>query len=73
MMKYMPKNPIIRWGIIGLIACALLWISFEFLKFVKPALPYAAGVAVLMIIAGTFWEMKKPKDNPPPAATGSEV
>ncbi|MBX3118946.1 MAG: hypothetical protein KF784_07750 [Fimbriimonadaceae bacterium] len=64
----MPKNQIIRWGIIGLIACVLLWAGNKFLIFVEPALPYAAGVALLMIVVGTFWEMRKAKLTPDGAA-----
>lgn len=72
MMKHMPKNQLIRWGIIGLIACALLWAGNKFLIFVEPALPYAGGVALLMIIVGTFWEMRKPKPMAEEAKTEGE-
>ncbi len=68
----MPNNKVLRWGIIGLVATVLLWVGFEFLKFVKPALPYAAGLSVLMIIGAVIYEMKKPKVEAGDAAVSGE-
>jgi hypothetical protein len=75
----MPKNRWIYWGVVVLVATALLWIGAELTKRIEWILPYTAGVAVLMIVGGFVYEwwrsgqMGPPpatKSNEPPAITG---
>lgn len=55
----MPNNRIIYWGIVVLVATVLLWIGAELTKRVEWALPYAAGLGVLMVVSGFIYELWK--------------
>lgn len=55
----MPKNRLIYIGVLIIAACALLFVAFQFTKFVQPVLPWALGVGILFIVIGILWEAKK--------------
>ncbi len=55
----MPNNRVIYWGIVVLVATALLWIGAELTKRIQWMLPYAGGVGVLMIAGGFVYELWK--------------
>lgn len=58
----MPKNRLIYIGVLVVAASALLYLSYVFTNFVRPAVPYAAGVGVVLILAGVFMEIGKSKN-----------
>jgi hypothetical protein len=53
----MPNNRIIYWGVVVLVATALLWVGAELSRRIEWALPYAAGAGVLMIVSGSIYEI----------------
>jgi uncharacterized membrane-anchored protein len=53
----MPNNRVIYWGIIVLVATALLWIGAELSKRLEWLLPYAAGTGVVLIVLGAIYEL----------------
>lgn len=64
----MPKNRVIYFGILILVASALLWLGAQLTKRIEWMLPYAAGIGLLMVIAGVVYEArngfgKKPEDD----------
>ena len=59
----MPNNRIIYWGIVVLVATVLLWIGAELTKRVEWALPYAAGLGVLMVVSGFIYELWKSRSG----------
>jgi len=59
----MPKNRLIYIGVLVIAACTLLYVAFQFTKFVQPILPYALGVGIVMVVGGFFWEAKKGSAN----------
>jgi hypothetical protein len=64
----MPNNRVIYWGIVVLVTTVLLWIGAELTKRIEWVLPYAAGVGVLMVIAGfayELWKQRAPKPEEP--------
>jgi hypothetical protein len=52
----MPKNQLIYYGLILLIGTMGLWIGIELAVRVRWLLPYLAGVAIIMIAIGVFYE-----------------
>ncbi len=70
----MPNNRVIYWGVVALVATALLWIGAELTKRIAWILPYTAGAAILMIVAGFIHEWWRSGRPGPPSAgsTGSE-
>jgi len=64
----MPNNRVIYWGIVVLVTTVLLWIGAELTKRIEWVLPYAAGVGVVMVIAGftyELWKQRVPKPEGP--------
>jgi hypothetical protein len=55
----MPNNRVIYWGIVVLVITVLLWIGAEVIKRIEWILPYAAGIGVLMVVAGFIYEFWK--------------
>ncbi len=55
----MPNNRVIYWGIVVLVVTVLLWIGAELIKRIEWILPYAAGIGVLMVVAGFIYELWK--------------
>ena len=53
----MPKNRIIYFGVLLLVITVLLWIGAEFTRRVESLFPYAAGLAVALILAGAIQEV----------------
>lgn len=62
----MPNNRVIYWGVVLLVATALLWIGAELTKRIVWILPYTAGVAVLMIVGGFIYEWWRTGRPTPP-------
>lgn len=70
----MPKNRVIRVGIVVLAATVLLWIGAELTKRIEGLLPHSGGVAVAMIVGGFVYELWKSRcagstGAPPPNPT----
>jgi hypothetical protein len=55
----MPKNRLIYVGVLVIAACALLFVADKFTTWVRPAVPYALGAGIIMVVGGIFWEAKK--------------
>ena len=55
----MPKNRLIYYGLILLIGTLGLWIGIELARRIIWLLPYLGGVAVIMIVAGVFYEAQR--------------
>jgi hypothetical protein len=53
----MPNNRIIYFGVVLLVATALLWIGTELTKRIEWLLPYLAGASVLLIVSGFVQEL----------------
>lgn len=69
----MPNNRVIYWGVVVLVATALLWIGAELTRRIVWILPYTAGAAVLMIVAGfihEWWRSGRPGPPPAPGKSG---
>jgi hypothetical protein len=71
----MPNNRVIYWGVVALVATALLWIGAELTRRIEWILPYTAGASILMIVGGFIHEWwrsgrpgpaRNPKDAEPP-------
>ncbi len=65
----MPKNRVIYWGIVILIATVLLWIGAELTKRIEWLLPYTGVLGVAMIVGGfvyELWKGRAGKSNSPP-------
>jgi hypothetical protein len=71
----MPKNQLIYYGLILLIGTMGLWIGIELAVRVRWLLPYLAGVAIIMIAIGVFYEAqrraKSSATEPPDTTTDS--
>ena len=61
----MPNNRVIYWGIVVMVATVLLWIGAELTKRVEWALPYSAGIGVLMVVGGFIYELWKSRARKP--------
>jgi uncharacterized membrane protein len=57
----MPKNQLIYYGLIVLIGTAGLWIGIELASRIMWLLPYLAGIAIIMIAIGIFYESQRAK------------
>jgi undecaprenyl pyrophosphate phosphatase UppP len=69
----MPKNRFIYVGVLVVAAVALIYLGYEFTKFVQPILPYALGVGALLIVFGMFMEARKGKTEAlKPSETSAE-
>lgn len=55
----MPKNKIIYYGTLLLVATVLLWLGAELTRRIVWLLPYTGGVAVAMIVGGFLHELWK--------------
>jgi hypothetical protein len=55
----MPKNQLIYYGLILLIGTLGLWIGIELARRILWLLPYLAGLAVIMIAIGLFYESQR--------------
>lgn len=55
----MPKNQLIYYGLILLIGTLGLWIGIELARRILWLLPYLAGVAIIMIAIGLFYEAQR--------------
>jgi hypothetical protein len=55
----MPKNQLIYYGLILLIGTMGLWIGIELAVRIRWLLPYLAGVAIIMIAIGVFYEAQR--------------
>lgn len=73
----MPNNRVIYWGVVILVATALLWIGAELTKRIAWILPYTAGLSILMIVGGFIHEWwrsgrlgppQRDSSNPPPGS-----
>lgn len=66
----MPKNRVIYWGIVILVATVLLWLGAQLTKRIEWLLPYAGAVGITMIAGGFIYELWKSRthkhDVPPP-------
>lgn len=66
----MPKNRVIYWGIVILVATVLLWLGAQLTKRIEWILPYTGGLALAMIVGGFIYELWKNRarkhTNPPP-------
>ncbi len=67
----MPNNRVIYWGVVVLVATALLWIGAELTKRIVWILPYTAGVAILLIVGGFIHEWWRTGRPTPPSASVS--
>lgn len=71
----MPKNRIIYVGILLVAASALLYIGGQIIRFIEWILPWTAGVGVVLVLLGMWFEAqknKKPKivgDSPSPTVS----
>ena len=52
----MPKNKLMYFGVLVVVASALLWIGIEAGKRIEFFLPWAGGAGILMLVAGVFVE-----------------
>lgn len=55
----MPKNPLLRFGIIIVVACALLWLGGEVLNRLIWLFKWIGGFGVLLLIGGVIMEIMK--------------
>lgn len=55
----MPKNPLLRFGIIIVVACALLWLGGEVLNRLIWLFKWIGGFGVLLLIGGVILEIMK--------------
>jgi hypothetical protein len=55
----MPKNQLIYYGLILLTGTLGLWIGIELASRILWLLPYLAGVAIIMIAIGIFYEAQR--------------
>jgi len=64
----LPKNPLIRYGLYVMIACALLWLGAVVLSQLMKVL-LAIGIAGgVMLLIGIVFEWQKSKKNSPEAS-----
>ncbi|MCL4786596.1 MAG: hypothetical protein KJ070_07345 [Verrucomicrobia bacterium] len=69
----MPKNRIIYYGTLVLVATVFLWLGAELTKRIEWILPYTAGLSVAMIVGGFVYEwyrsgrLRPPKPDAPTA------
>lgn len=61
----MPKNRLIRLGVVIVAATAIVWLTKTLLARVEmEALGFAFGIGALLIVAGLFVEMRKGAQAP---------
>ncbi len=67
----MPKNRVIYWGIVVLVATVLLWVGAQLTKRIEWILPYTGALGVVMIAGGFIYELWKSRTHKPNSAPGS--
>ena len=63
----MPNNRVIYAGVLVLVVTVLIWIGVTLMRRIEWMLPYIAGFAVLLIVAGFVHELWKQRRQQPDA------
>jgi hypothetical protein len=70
----MPKNLLIRVGVLVIVASALMYLGAIGLNYIKDLLPWIGGGGVALLIVGVLMEAQKAKQAPSlDASTGAKV
>lgn len=71
----MPKNLLIRIGVLVIVASALMYLGAIGLNYIKDILPWIGGGGVALLIVGVLMEAQKAKNAPAAldATTGLKV
>lgn len=61
MMWEMPKNLLIRIGVLLIVGSALVWAGYQLARLSEWILPWTAGLGVILLIVGVIVEMQNAK------------